>query len=422
MADTFLGPVITKLVDLAVEEVKSLKGVHKQVTSLQNELEIIEPFLKHAEIELENENISQEVRVWVKHVRKAGNRIEAIIDEYLFHVEAEQHHHQNGVIGCFCKARGFFKNFKQCHDLVSKIQDAKDSLSEIKDRCQRYRLRPLEQGASSTAANVKAPDPRLSSLFVEKDELVGIERETEDIIRKFVEGSPTRSMISLVGEGGIGKTTLAKKVYDDEVVKGHFESHAWIPVSRSYNLKKLLMNMKKQICKNEHGFEEKDNEAEQIQDMRGILEAKRCIVVFDDVWQQEFWGDIKFALPNNNRGSRIVITTRNVEVANYCKETPCDIVHELKPWSRTSAWELFCKKAFQYDFQGQCPDNLKHLSFEIVSKCQGLPLIIATIASLLSKKEKVEWEWKKVLNDLNSHIKNISKILALSYYDLPPPP
>ena len=179
MADAFLGPVITKLVDLAAEEVKSLKGVHKQVTSLQNELEIIEPFLKHAETELENKNISQEVRVWVKHVRKEGNRIEAIIDEYLFYVEAEQHHRQNGVIGCFCKARGFVKNLKQCHDLVSKIQDAKDSLSEIKDRCQRYGLRPLEQGASSTAANVKAPDPRLSSLFIGKDELVGIERKSE---------------------------------------------------------------------------------------------------------------------------------------------------------------------------------------------------------------------------------------------------
>ncbi|KAL5549267.1 hypothetical protein UlMin_004498 [Ulmus minor] len=336
-------------------------------------------------------------------------------------MEAEKHHRQNGVIGVFFKAKGFVKNFKQCHDLVSKIQDAKDSLCELKDRCQRYGLRPLEQGESSTSANVKAPEPQLSSLFVEKDELVGIEKESEEIIRKLVEGSPTRSVISFVGEGGIGKTTLAKKLYDDEVVKGHFDSHAWITVSWSYNLKELLMNMKKQICKSEHGVEEMDNEAEQIQDMRGILEEKRYMVVFDDVWQQDFWGAIQFALPNNNKGSRIVITTRNAEVANYCKETPCDIFYKLKPWSPTSAWELFCKKAFQYDFQGQCPDNLKHLSFEIVSKCQGLPLIIATIASLLSKKEKVEWEWKKVLNDLNSHIKNISKILALSYYDLPPP-
>ncbi|KAL5549264.1 hypothetical protein UlMin_004495 [Ulmus minor] len=241
MADTLLGPVITKLIDLVAEEVKSLTKVRKQVMSLQDELKIIEPFLRHAEAELEKGNINEEDQEWVKQVRKEGNRIEAIIDEYLYYVEVEQHHRQNGVI----------------------------------DRRQIYQLlRPLEQGASSTTTNVKAPDPRLSSLFIEKDELVGIERKSEEIIRQLVEGSPTRSVISLVGEGGIGKTTLAKNVYD-EVVMGFFESHAWVTVSRSYNLKKLLVNMKKQICKSEHGMEEMDNEVEQIQDMRVILKEKR---------------------------------------------------------------------------------------------------------------------------------------------------
>ncbi|KAL5546732.1 hypothetical protein UlMin_006419 [Ulmus minor] len=162
---------------------------------------------------------------------------------------------------------------------------------------------------------------------------------------------------------------------------------------------------------------------QQIQDLRNCLQAKSYVVVFDDVWQEEFLGVIKHALPNNNKGSRIVITTRNVLVAN---SSPCDLV-QLQTWSPAFAWELFCKKAFHSEFQGRCPQDLEQLSLEIVKKCQGLPLVIATIAGLLSTKRKIESEWQRVLGDLNSkselnsQLKTISEILSLSYYDLPSP-
>ncbi|KAL5546734.1 hypothetical protein UlMin_006421 [Ulmus minor] len=325
----------------------------------------------------------------------------------------------------FHKACGLVKDLKQRQHISSKIQDVKELLREIKDRSQGYGLRPLEQGASSITTASEAPvDPRLGSLFIDKEELVGIKTQSEEIIRKLVEGSPTRSVISLVGEGGIGKTTLAKKVYDDDVVKDYFESRAWITVSRPYNLKKVLKNLKRQICTSEGVMEETDMEVEQqIEDLRNRLQAKSYVVVFDDVWQEEFLGVIKYALPNNNKGSRIVITTRNVLVAN---SSPCDIV-QLQTWSPALAWELFCKKAFHSEFQGRCPQDLEQLSLEIVKKCQGLPLVIATIAGLLSTKRKIESEWQRVLGDLNSkselnsQLQTISEILSLSYYDLPSP-
>ncbi|KAL5547001.1 hypothetical protein UlMin_006688 [Ulmus minor] len=427
MEDTFLGPVITKLIDLVAKEVTSFKGVRKQVNSLKNELEIIQPLLKHAEAKLEKGDMSDVVPVWVKQVKEEANRIEEIIDEYLYLVEAKHHHHQSRGINFFGRAGGFFKYLKQRYDIALKIQDVKESLREIKDRGQGYGFSPLLQGASSTTTNVEASDdPRLGSLFIDKDGLVGIETESEELKRKLVEGPPTRSVISLVGQGGIGKTTLAEKVYADEVLKEHFESHAWITVSQSYSLKKLLMNMRRKLCTSERCMAEMDNE-EQIQDLRDVLEGKRYLIIFDDVWREDFWRVIKSALPNNNKGSRVVIATRNFVVANSCRETQCDLVHELQTWSPTSAWDLFCKKAFQYEYQGRCPEDLEQLSREIVSKCQGLPLVIATIASLLSTKEKVELEWQRMLDDLssksemNSPLKSISQILSLSYYDLPSP-
>ncbi|KAL5547846.1 hypothetical protein UlMin_003077 [Ulmus minor] len=425
MEETFLSPVIAKLIDLLAEEVKLLKGVRKQVKSLQKELEFIQPLLKHAEAKLQSREMRDVMQVWVKHIREEANRIEDIIDENRYFVEAEKHHRQSGCISCFHKACGFSKKLKQRHGIASKIRDVKYSLREIKDRGQGYGLRPLEQGASSTTTTVEAPiDPRLGSLFIEKDEFVELETESKALIRKLVEGSSARSVISLVGQGGIGKTTLAKKVYDDEIVKGRFELHAWVTVSQPYNLKKLLRNLKSQICTSERGMEETDKEAEQqIQDLRESLEAKSYVVVFDDVWQEEFWGVIKSALPDNNMGSRILITTRNVVVAN---SSPCDLV-QLQTWSPAFAWELFCKKAFKSEFQCRCPQDLKNLSHEIVKRCQGLPLVIATTAGLLSTKEKVELEWQRVLDDLNSksrmnsQFESISQILSLSYYDLPYP-
>ncbi|GMN27812.1 hypothetical protein TIFTF001_041082 [Ficus carica] len=294
-------------------------------------------------------------------------------------------------------------------------------------RGQGYGLRPLEQGSSSRTTDVQTIDPRLQSLFVEKDELVGIKSVSTDLVAKLVEGASTRLIISLVGEGGIGKTTLAKNVYENEVVKRHFESaRAWITVSRPYNPTKVLKQMKEEFCKSgECTVGELDPTDKLIDCVKKALQTKRYVIFLDDVWEENFWGVIKLALPNNNEGSRVIITTRNAAVANSCKETPHDPDRiNLQPWSPHLAWELFCNKAFK-ECQGICPRELEQLSSEIVRKCRGLPLVIATIASLLSTKDKVESEWRRVLDGLNSKVGMnsqfpvIQKILSLSYYDLP---
>ena len=425
MAETFLSPVIEKLVDLLHEEVKSLKGVDEDVRSLRAELEVIEPLLKDAEAKLEKEDMYDAVKVWLKQIREEASRIEDVIDKYRYHLR--QRRSRSGFTGSLRKAWYFIKALKPRHEIASEILSIKQSLSEIKGRGHGYGLRPLDQGSSSRTTDLQTIDPRLQSLFLEKDELVGIESVSTDLVAKLVEGASTRLIISLVGDGGIGKTTLAKKVYEDEVVKRHFESaRAWITVSRPYNPTKVLKQMKKEFCKSrECTVGELDPTDRLIDCVKTALQTKRYVIFLDDVWEENFWGVIKLALPNNNEGSRVLITTRNAAVANSCKETPHDPDRiNLQPWSPHLAWELFCNKAFK-ECQGICPRELKQLSSEIVRKCRGLPLVIATIASLLSTKDKVESEWRRVLDGLNSKVEMnsqfpvIQKILSLSYYDLP---
>jgi disease resistance protein RPM1 len=165
-------------------------------------------------------------------------------------------------------------------------------------------------------------------------------------------------------------------------------------------------------------------ERQLINELRQYLCEQRYVVVFDDIWNIRFWGHIKLALPDNKKGSRIVITTRSESVAPSNKESPFYHVYNLPPLSLEKARELFYKKVFQHE-SGHCPLELVEFLEGIIKRCEGLPLAIVTIGGLLSTKEKVAPEWSKFLDSLSSeiesnpHLLDITKILSLSYHDLP---
>ncbi|KAG4377326.1 hypothetical protein GLYMA_18G086900v4 [Glycine max] len=162
------------------------------------------------------------------------------------------------------------------------------------------------------------------------------------------------------------------------------------------------------------------------EEVRNRLHNKRYVVLFDDVWNGKFWDHIESAVIDNKNGSRILITTRDEKVAEYCRKSSFVEVHKLeKPLTEEESLKLFCKKAFQYSSDGDCPEELKDISLEIVRKCKGLPLAIVAIGGLLSQKDESAPEWGQFSRDLsldlerNSELNSITKILGLSYDDLP---
>jgi disease resistance protein RPM1 len=424
MTETIVTLVINELVQLIAHESKLLRGIHQQVVDIRDELESIQCFLKDTD---KGGDLQDGVKMWVKQVREIAYHIEDVIDEYVLHVA--QRLHQQSFIAFLHKIGHSLKTIKPHHDIATKIQDIKISVREIKDRRERYGFSSLDQGSSSKATNVTWHDLRVGSLFIEEDEVVGIESTRDELVSWLVGGVSKRSVISVVGMGGIGKTTLTKKVYENESVKGHFDCCVWITVSQSYNVLKILMSMTKQINGEKEtatpGQINMTDEITLISQLRKCLQQKRYVVVFDDVWKIEFWEIVKHALPYNDRGSRIIITTRNDLIGVSCKESLYDQVHKLQPLSQDKAWELFCRKAFQTEFQGGCPRELVRQSMDIVRKCEGLPLAIVAIGGLLSTKEKVPLEWQKLLDSLcselecNPHLTSITNILFLSYHDLP---
>ncbi|KAM3696055.1 hypothetical protein ACJW31_06G009000 [Castanea mollissima] len=372
--------LIDRLVPLLTKEVKLLGGIYGEVADIIDGLESIQSFLKDVDARAEAEEYTSEgVKTWVKQVREVTIRIDVAIDQYLLLMAQHLRHH--GFFGFLHKTTHLFKTLKPRHKIAAKIQEIKASLQKIKERSERYRFQSTSQGSSSNARSVRWNDPQKDSLYLDDANVVGIESPRDELIGWLVEGSSHCTLVSVVGMGGLGKTTLVKKVYDHQTVQGHFDCHAWVSV---------------------------------------------YVVIFDDVWKVDFWEDIKHALlNNNNKGGRIMITTRNMEVAIFCKKYSPIRVFKLQPLSRDKAWELFCKRAFQFDFEGYCPQELRNFSIDIVEKCKGLPLAIIAIGGLLSTKDKTIFEWKKLLDNLgfelgrDRNLEAINKILSFSYEDLP---
>ncbi|XBI68414.1 hypothetical protein VPH35_047617 [Triticum aestivum] len=230
--------------------------------------------------------------------------------------------------------------------------------------------------------------------------------------------------VSVVGFGGMGKTTLAKAVYDK--LKVQFDCGAFVSVSQNPDIKKVFKNILYEFdkCKYAHIHNTEWQERHLIDELIEFLNNKRYLIVIDDIWNEKSWELIKCAFSKKSPGSKLITTTRIVSVSEACCSSSDDI-YRMKPLSNDLSRRLFCKRVFSRE-EG-CPKELVQVSEYILKKCGGIPLAIITIASLMANKHQINTkeQWYALLNSIgrglteDRSMEEMKKILLFSYYDLP---
>lgn len=423
-----MSPIIAKLSTLLETEYRKLKGVRRQIAFLRDELSSMNTALETVS---ESEEASPHAKEWISQLRELSYDVEDCIEIFMHHLGHDDTCHR-----LIDKITSQLSTLKARHDIGDRINELKKRALEINDRRRRYEL----NNPSATSSKTLEIDPRLPARFVDADRLLGIDDQRDKLVKWLADGidlNLQRMVVAIVGFGGLGKTTLANQVF--QKIKSQFDCTAFVSVSRRPDMNNILTDVLWQVLEKRNPIS--DDQKKNIERIREDLNTKtlgnhnlirvikeylqnnRYFVVIDDIWSKEAWDIIQCAFPQNKNGSRMVATTRNQVVAKSCCFPHEDYVYHMKPLGSDDSKRLFLKRIF--DYEGDCPPELKQVTDDILKKCDGLPLAIVNIASLLATKPNTKQEWERVRNSLCSALEQdheleaVQRILFLSYYDLP---
>ncbi|KAG1327370.1 disease resistance protein RPM1-like [Cocos nucifera] len=430
MAEIVVSSLIEKITEtlasVAIRRIGSLlapeRQVHSKISDIKAELHVMQEYLRYADSYRGTDR--QVVQAWLNGVRDVAFQIEDIVDEYTYLMA--RRNRSNLLKDHLFRVFNYYHH-RALHDIATRLEKVENKLGRLSETNRRYSLR-IGEGTSDNSNNEREMGRRLavSAHFLKEDDIVGVQEQREQLIRWLTDEEPRRTMVSVWGMGGVGKTTLVTGVYKAQRIIGRFDCRLWVYVSQSCTIDDLLRRIMREfyretteaaphdICSMDHRM--------LVETIRAHLQQKRYLIILDDVWQTDVWTDVSDALFDNNRGSRVVITTRKQEVATKADDFR---VVELKPLKEEEAWTLFCRKAFQREKHTICPQELEYWARRLVEKCEGLPLAIVTLGNVLAQSAKTELAWKNVYDNLlweksnNPDLHKVSVILMLSINDLP---
>ncbi|RHN65936.1 putative P-loop containing nucleoside triphosphate hydrolase, leucine-rich repeat domain, L [Medicago truncatula] len=406
--------IIEKLASVGIRDYFSSNNVDELVKELNIALDSINQVLDEAEIK---QYQNKYVKKWLDELKHVVYEADQLLDEIstdamINKLNAESEPLTTNLLGL---VSALTTNPFEC-----RLNEQLDKLELLAKQKKDLRLGEGPSASNEGLVSWK-PSKRLSSTaLVDESSIYGRDVDKEKLIKFLLEGNDSGNqvpIISIVGLGGMGKTTLAKLVYNDNKIKKHFELKAWVYVSESFDVFGLTKAILKSFNPSADG-EDLNQLQHQLQHM---LMGKKYLLVLDDIWNGsvEYWEQLLLPFNHGSSGSKIIVTTREKEVA--CHVLKSTELFDLQQLEKSNCWRLFVTHAFQGKSVCEYP-NLETIGKKIVDKCGGLPLAIKSLAQLLRRKFS-EHEWIKILETdmwrLSDGDHTINSVLRLSYHNLP---
>ncbi|XP_074274400.1 putative disease resistance RPP13-like protein 3 [Silene latifolia] len=396
-----------------VQEARPLFNVEEEVQGLKYELECMLQYLQDADARQDDKKINASVR----QIRKLAYDAEDVIDTYILKVRQSN---ENWVLR---SARVIYK-FRLLYQIREKIQLIHTRLKQVGDNLNSLGLR--KDTGILPFRRERPPSYRYDDIHGRFD--VGLNKDLPKLLEVLTgEGKTHVHFLAIVGMGGSGKTTLARKLYNHPYVGEYFSCTAWVSVSQEWSTSDILSKILREVRDPEATLANFGTgsltDPELIDMIRNTLKKKSYLVVIDDVWKREALDDILSALPLGyvHGGSKIIITTRNQDIVQFQNTYH----YKPAPLSDEEGWELFHKIALSH--RKHCSEaSFENLGKEMLKKCDGLPLAIVALAGILNMKDSIA-EWYQVneavrsraMDNIASQYGRVGDMLALSYDDLP---
>ncbi|KAI5015886.1 hypothetical protein ZWY2020_059425 [Hordeum vulgare] len=405
IAAALLKEVVQQIGSLVGGQIKLQQSLDKDLKEMKMTLESIEALLKDAE----HANTNNCMRLWLSRLRDAMYGIADMIDDFEAGTEADQT--RKFSIKKLCKMGPKFT-------LANKMKMMREELQGITHQYREFMLVP-----GTNADELKVIQMRETYSTIE-DSIIGRTEEENKIWVSLSENTVQDLVVlAMHGIGGLGKTTLAKMIYNNNT---KFEEYVrvWIYVSETFDLNKIGNSLISQLSQNESTY----TETQMIhRSLSQLLANKKVLIILDDLWAED---DSQLrsltAMLKVGRGGKVVViaTTRNEEIARKISTIP---PHELASLTDEMCWTIIKRKS-EFESRGD-KEQLNDIGEAIAAKCGGVALAAQSIGPILETMTYNQWKkvkdsdiWKESSSSSDPKDKAATRVLAslkLSYTYMP---